>query len=89
MVFSLVIGILAACYGASRIMLRVGLFPGNANGLRAAHFSAAFAVLLLDVLLKQTLGGFSARAAVWVLAVQLGWYLLDLKRGRIPAAASG
>lgn len=89
MVVSSVIGILVACYGASRIMLRLGLFPGNANGLRAAHLASAFAVLLLDGLLKQTLGGFSVRAAMWILAIQLGWYLLDRQRGRLPAAFSG
>lgn len=85
---SVVIGILAACYGASRIMLRLGVLPANVNGLRAAHLVSAFAVLLLDVLLKQTLGGFSARSAVWILAVQLCWYLLDRKRERTPAGAS-
>lgn len=77
---------LALTYLVSRLMLRVPVFPANQIGRLQAHAASTVILVLLDMLLKYSIGAFMYDSPLLVLACQLVWLWYDSKRQRLPGA---
>ncbi len=75
---------LALSYFASRIMLRLPIFPATTAGLPLAHAASALAIVLLIIIVKYPADGFSVMTPIIIGLAQLVWFLTDQMRGRHP-----
>jgi hypothetical protein len=82
---------LALGYFASRIMLRLPIFPATAAGLPLVHAASALAIILLIIIVKYPVDGFSVTTPITIGLAQLAWFLIDRARDRHPGqvAAGG
>lgn len=82
---------LALSYLASRIMLRLPIFPATAAGLPLVHAASALVIIILIIIIKYQADGFSASTPLKIGLAQLVWFITDRLRGRHPGqvAAGG